>query len=520
MDIQTTITERGKTDVSGLLATAKRRDILLFIMVFVVTFTITPLVVLTGAAFGYRVLVGAGAALVVAGMAVCWPTLGFFVVLICTVLIEQAPLATAHIFTDKLYVYYWPTGLEGLIERPIGFLFILIFLAFMCRRFVKREKLLYGGAMLWPFVFFLGCVVWGIIHGMTTGGDFKTIVLEVRPFLYLFEAYLLAYNLVTRKSHIKTFFWIVIVGAGIKGLQGCYIYYVVLHHSLYGQNEIMAHEESFFFAALILLVILFSIHYKYRPQFYVALLTLPGIGITFIANERRADYIALVVGAMVAWVLIFAIKKHARTALLTGLITFLVLGAIYVAIFGNSSGGWASPARAVVSIISPSSTDARDASSNLYRTIEDFDLKYTAKQDPLFGFGFGKEFLQPQILPNILSEDPVYLLIPHNTIYWIWMRLGMIGYFALWLLFGGIIIRGCHIARQLKDPYLQLAAIYIVAVTVMEVVVAYADYQLFAYRNVIYLGLLVGMLLKLPALDEQKEGGRDGTRELQRIQHL
>jgi hypothetical protein len=44
-------------------------------------------------------------------------------------------------------------------------------------------------------------------------------------------------------------------------------------------------------------------------------------------------------------------------------------------------------------------------------------------------------------------------------------------------------------------------AIYIVSVTFIEVILAYADYQLFFFRNVMYLGLLAGILMKLPSLD-------------------
>jgi hypothetical protein len=80
------------------------------------------------------------------------------------------------------------------------------------------------------------------------------------------------------------------------------------------------------------------------------------------------------------------------------------------------------------------------------------------------------------------------------------MRLGAIGFFALWYLFGTIIVRGCLIARKLKDQYLQLVAIYIIGVTFMEIIVAIADYQLFLYRNVLFLGLMAGVLMKLPAL--------------------
>ena len=81
------------------------------------------------------------------------------------------------------------------------------------------------------------------------------------------------------------------------------------------------------------------------------------------------------------------------------------------------------------------------------------------------------------------------------------MALGPLGYAALWFFLGSLIIRGCQIARSLRDPYLQVVAVFVVGVTVMEIVVAFADQQLFIYRNVIYLGLLAGLLLRLPAMD-------------------
>jgi hypothetical protein len=61
------------------------------------------------------------------------------------------------------------------------------------------------------------------------------------------------------------------------------------------------------------------------------------------------------------------------------------------------------------------------------------------------------------------------------------------------------------IARQLKDTYLQLIAMYIVAMVVMEIIVAFADYQLSFYRNVIYVGILAGVLMRLPSIDEGVE---------------
>jgi hypothetical protein len=173
-----------------------------------------------------------------------------------------------------------------------------------------------------------------------------------------------------------------------------------------------------------------------------------------------------------------------------------------VAIFYKGTGAIAQPARSIVSVFFPVDTEVD--LSNLYRVWENIDLQTTARHNPL-GYGFGKPFEQPHILPNILSLDPYYLYIPHNTIFWIWMRLGFQGYVALWFLIGSAVVRGCMTARSLKDPYLQLVAIFIVATTFMQVILAFADYQFYFYRNVIFIGILFGILMKLPALDNPNE---------------
>jgi hypothetical protein len=506
MEIRRTIDHGTITDITRLWATQRRSDILLFLVITVTVFGLTPLLVLAGASIGFSMVMGGLVALIAAALVVRWPVLGFWIVAGCAVLVEQNPLTVnTHILTDQMYIFAWPPRLTGLIERPIGFFMLFIFLVFVFVRLVKRQRALQGGKLFLPFLCFLLCVAVGAVHGLTSGGNLKIVVLELRPFWYLFLSYLLAYNLVTHESHIRAFFWIVILGAGVKGVQGVYIFLVVLHGNLAGLNEIMSHEESFFFVALLLLVVLFCLHSRCRPQLYAALLVLPFVLVALVANQRRADYIALLVGIGVAWTLIFLVKPRARKLLIVGALITVTLGAGYVALYSHSGGSLAAPARAIVSIINPDAADARDAASNLYRVIENYDLKYTVKQNPLLGLGFGKPFLQPILLPNILSLDPYYSYIPHNTIYWVWMRLGPVGYLAFWYLIGAIIVRGCLIARHLRDRYLQLVAIYIVSVTFMEIIVAYADYQLFFYRNVIYLGFLVGILLKLPALDEKKE---------------
>ncbi len=485
---------------STVLGSRKRSDWIAFLVISLIMLGVAPLLVMLGLRVGAGLVIGIVGVIVVGALLVRWPIIGFFLVAICALAVDQGPLAILG-NKPEIYVFYWPSSFQGLPDRPIGFFMLFIILALVIQGFLKRRKALQGGALFYPYMAFLLCVVWGIVHGLTSGGDFKIMVNEVRSFWYLFLGYILAYNLISSKKQLRLFFWIVICCAAIKAFIACYIYFFILHGVLGDNREIMAHEESYFWVGIILLIVLFNLHHRYRPQLYTALALLPFICVALVANNRRTDFLALMIGCFVAWILVFLIRQEARKKLLIGLAVVLVLGGGYVLAFGNGSGGLSSPARAVISMVHP---DPEDASSNAYRDIEDYDLTYTVHQNPL-GLGFGKPFLQPILLPNILSLDPVYLYIPHNTIYWVWMRLGPLGYLAMWCLFGSIIARGAIIARNLKDKYLQVVAIYIVCMVVMEILAAYSDYQLSFYRNVIFIGMLAGIVVKLPVLDAKEE---------------
>jgi hypothetical protein len=267
-----------------------------------------------------------------------------------------------------------------------------------------------------------------------------------------------------------------------------------------GQNSIMAHEQSYFFILVLLLLVLMLIHHIHRAFFVAILLSLPCLLIALVANNRRADYLALGIGIIAAWLLVIMFKPASRRVLIPALIVCVLLVSAYVLAFQNSKGALGAPANAIISVFHPSATDARDQASNIYRTFEDYDLKYTEAQSPLLGYGFGKPFLEPDMLPDIISLDPYYLYIPHNNVLWIWMRLGPLGYLAFWYLIGTAIACGCIIARRLKNPELQLFAVFTVAAVIMEVVLAYSDYQLYFYRNVFYIGIVLGVLFKLPAI--------------------
>lgn len=493
--------------VSRLTRDSRNVERWFFIAAALFAVVLTPAMIFLQLRSGFALTIGLLVAVVLAIIMIFWPVAGVYALAICAVVVEQAPLPNS-IFTDRLYIFSWPTNLQGLPERPIGFLMLFIFLLLIGRRLAGRQGApLKLGPIILPFVALLICVAIGVIHGLSSGGDPKIIVLEVRPFWYLFVTYLLAYNLITHKRHVIALLWITVVGTIFKALQGTYI---VVHylggHTSGQQNEIMAHEQSFFFVLVLLIIIMSLMLNRMRMLMWIALLSTPFLLIALIANNRRADYVALLIALVGAWLFAIVTMPKQRLALIWSAVIVAALFSGYVLAFQNASGSVGVVAKAVVSVVRPSATDQRDIASNFYRDIENLDLKYTERQSPIIGWGFGRPFLQPQIpLPNIAGLDPYYLYIPHNTLYWIWMRLGPLGYVALWYLVAIFIVRSGIMARTLRDPDLRFVAIFAIGAMLMEIPLAYGDYQLFFYRNIFFLGLLMGAVMRLPALDTPAE---------------
>ena len=352
------------TQASSLEERSQRRlSASIYFFLFIATVVLTPVLVLLGGVVGYAQILSAIVALVALALIPWRPIIGLYILTICAVVIEQDPLTGTPIGTDHLYIFYWPVKLEGLPERPIGFFILAVLGIIVVGRILFRRRALYGGKLFYPFIFFLGCIAMGILHGLASGGDFRIIVLEVRPWWYFFVSYILAFNTVSKISHVRTILWITIIGTALKGVQGVYIVYAYLGGQLDGHNEILAHEQSYFFVLILLLLVLMLIHHMQRAFFVAILLSLPCILIALVANNRRADYLALVAGIGVAWMLVIVLRPASRRVLVPALVLCLLFGSAYVLAFQNAGGALGAPANAIISVFHPSATDARDAAS-------------------------------------------------------------------------------------------------------------------------------------------------------------
>ncbi len=218
-----------------------------------------------------------------------------------------------------------------------------------------------------------------------------------------------------------------------------------------------------------------------------------------LANQRRAAILALAVAAMLLLLTTAVVQPRRRRAVGAIVLALAVALPPYYLAYANKSGLLAEPARAIASAFKP---DARDASSNLYRVYEDKDIMATMRTSPIIGYGYGKVMLTPYPLADISGSYIFWNVMPHDSILWVWMRLGTIGYLLLWCMIAAALIQAAQLARRLIDPHLQGIAVLVLLLIVQEVIFGYLDLQWANYRNLIVVGVLFAMLGTLKSLGE------------------
>jgi O-antigen ligase len=77
------------------------------------------------------------------------------------------------------------------------------------------------------------------------------------------------------------------------------------------------------------------------------------------------------------------------------------------------------------------------------------------------------------------------------------MRTGTVGFIAFWMIIAFAIIRICRLmilAEKDDNPWSQMLALWAFSIVVMEILFGLLDLQLSVYRNMIFMGLILGLV--------------------------
>jgi O-Antigen ligase len=417
---------------------------------------------------------------------IAWrPRVGLYVVFALGLLFE-------NVSPDPLMLpgKYLPLQFAGTLISPMEIL-LLITLAVWLLQGTARRKLDWRRGQLWaPMVLFVIALLVGMVHGVLTGGDFHIGLWEGRALFYVFICYILAANTVRTEGHLAVFTGLIVVCNAVFAAEGAFRHLAL---DVKGDGA-FEHTDVIFLGAQLALALAQNVFGGPRWQRILGLLTCPLVMYTLLATERRAAYIAIMVG-LAASVLVLLLAK--RKAFFIISVPVIIVSAIYFPVFWNNAGLLGQPARAVKSLSQP---DERDAASNFYRDLEKIDVQAGIAGDPLFGVGFGQPFPFVVDLPD-LSFWQFWHYEPHHNILWVWLKTGAIGFALFWGLMGTAIARSAYLAIKLRTPNARSVALLTLAGIVMTLVFCYVDVGLVSGRVTIFLGTLMGIVGVLERLD-------------------
>jgi len=188
---------------------------------------------------------------------------------------------------------------------------------------------------------------------------------------------------------------------------------------------------------------------------------------------------------------------HRRRVLVLALIATVIVVAFLIAFWNVQTGLIGQFVRPVRSQFDPTQ---RDYLSDIYRQAENVNLQLSFQTNKLIGMGFGMPFLTVLAQADISTIYPLWNYIPHNTLLWVGVRMGLVGSVTFWALFGTALLEVCRALSVQRDRFVLALVALAGGAIVAELLVAYGDLQLESYRNMIFIGVIFGMLNVLPAL--------------------
>lgn len=410
-----------------------------------------------------------------------------------------------HYFMNIKQISYLP-HIGAAVFNPIEVHLMLIILTYLAVIALKR-KVRFQGIPVWPaYILFFAWFIFAFINGQRQGGQFLEALWEVRALFYLGIMYLLVPQIIQNRHQLRIMIWIYIIMVSIKAFQGIERF-VKLGFSYHGYQTLTNHEDPVFTVILIMfLIALYLFKVKDRQRTALLWLLFPLL-LGFLVGQRRAAYASFIV-VFIAFIVL--LKSPDRRRLMKFVIPLVIFIGIYSAVFWNSTSSLAGPVQQIKSGLFP--TDKKDAGnsydSNLYRVHEDYDLAYTVRQVPLVGLGFGRKYKEPVSLVKI--SFPLRDYIPHNEIFWMLVKTGGIGFFFFWFFFNSFACNGVIEFKKLKDPYLKAVCAIIILAIINQMVVSFFDLQLTYYRNMIFLGVLMGLLPTVVRLDKEAREQKTG----------
>ncbi len=351
--------------------------------------------------------------------AIAFPKHSAGVLLIAGIVFEPSAIDLTKPISAALYSM--PPGWDhalGLTISPIEVAVVFTALSLAVRRSASQSSVRMP-VVVWAVP---GVMLLGLLYGLYKGGPTNLAYTELRGLLVATAAFVIAARL--GRDHLP------FIARAVVGSVACLAIIVLARYFLIvrpGNLDVplesaFAHEGSFIFGIGLLVGVARLLHLRDARRIllmsgYCLLVTL-----AMMATGRRAGTLVLLVSALSFGLLLLPRKP---LLVIAAAVPLLLMTGAYLAVYWNKDYGTiAQPARAIRSQFEPSE---RDDSSDIYRTIEKYNVEETIRYNRTFGVGFGRQFIQFQSLPDLTSFWPTQSYTSHQSVLWLWLKMGWLG---------------------------------------------------------------------------------------------
>jgi hypothetical protein len=301
--------------------------------------------------------------------------------------------------------------------------------------------------------------------GISRGGDARQTFYQVAPLLLTIVVGVTA-ALIASPDLLRRLERVILVVAAVRAIVCVYLYITVFRPTGESFLYVTTHSDSVLWVVA-LAVVLGKVLASFRQgsqRGRVALALLLLVAIT--ANNRRLAWVEL--GVVVAYAVWAMPPRLRRLRNRVGIIALPFL-LIYTAV-----GLSAPPSRLFMPVQALNSVNDEEDSSTLSREIEIANLFVTIRQGGPLGTGFGHEYTEQIVGPDIATAFPQYRYLPHNSTLGLLAFAGIIGFIGFWLPF--VVAMGA--AAQLRDHrsrQLRAAAVWFAGAIIAHTLMAWGD---------------------------------------------
>ncbi|HEV2034899.1 MAG TPA: O-antigen ligase family protein [Candidatus Dormibacteraeota bacterium] len=426
------------------------------------------------------------------------PIRGVYLLFAGALLFEIFPLGYADSLTDNV-PFWWnlnaarnDVAVGGLPVTPAEVAMLLALIIWWVSSERTAEARMPRGRLVVAYAIFMVVVGIAEIRGLLSGGDLNISLWELRPQVYGFVMFVLAASLVRERGQLLRLAGLFFAAVGLKAIVGFYRYLVTLGGKIDGASTLLSHEESYFLAMFLIGVFVALIWYRKWRFLIPAIALSPLVGFVLLENGRRVGMLALWAAIVVLALIALRFEKPMRRWLVVGTAVIAICAGGFLATYWDHTYG--TIGQIVRPVHSQFVPDEKDAQSNAYRDAENANMIATFSWSPLVGIGFGRPMAYIFPMADISNIYPFWNYIPHNTILWLAMRMGTIGLIAFWALIGMAILEAAGQMRVRKDALLRGVAAFAILAIIAELIVAWGDLQLENYRNMLFLGTILGIV--------------------------